>query len=221
MTALEKKKNREGYGFSYTDSLFQDSFDSHRTTGGGDASDGETAVDADLYSETEFPPGHASPRPNAGVNLFQPSFDGLLSTNLIVVRDIGSFHIARPERKFKCTVANQEITIYMQHLAKGLMAYTESQDVSSNLLERMERMYMAAMKEPGNTKKLSQDLVLQSAKKLRDFLVKVKKERIATGEFKSYVQHEIEWAQWLVKASENGVMHAKTGECKCSAEWED
>ncbi|KAF2181737.1 hypothetical protein K469DRAFT_752617 [Zopfia rhizophila CBS 207.26] len=59
----------------------------------------------------------------------------------------------------------------------------------------------------------------ETAGRLRDFLYHIKKGRIATGESPRFVEHELEWANWICEAAETGVMHVKEKGCKCRPDW--
>lgn len=59
------------------------------------------------------------------------------------------------------------------------------------------------------------------ALKLCGFLLRTAAERVETGENQRVVEHEMEWAQWLLIASRTGVMHLKGPGCKCRPDWEE
>jgi hypothetical protein len=201
-------KRREGYGFSFTDSLFCDSED-------------YPATECDWGSETEKAP---SPPPeqfpvlgSVGTANIAPnsSFD-----DFVVVRDVGSFHLAKPQRRLSCTNATQEDTIRIKYAAKSLLKYNESSNIHAGILSRLERMVHRSVQKSagGRTEAAS---ALQCALKLQDFLIRTKGGRVDTGEVVRVVEHEIEWATWLVEASRTGVMHIKGPGCKCRPEWEE
>ncbi|KAH9872640.1 hypothetical protein J1614_005033 [Plenodomus biglobosus] len=140
--------------------------------------------------------------------------------DLVVIRDVGSFHVTKPQKVLPCTVATREDTIRLKAKAKLLFdKYAESADVQTALLFRLERMVLAAQEQ---VKKSKEDMptLLSCALKIRDFLVRTEHDRVETGELRRVVVHEIDWAKWLVEACSTGVMHMRTGECKCRPEWE-
>jgi hypothetical protein len=202
------KKRREGYGFSFSDSLFRDT-------------EGYADNEYDWGSETEKaptpPPEQVSFLGSVGpANIaLNSSFD-----DFVVVRDVGSFHLAKPQRRLTCTHATQEDTIRIKHAAKALLKYDESSNIHAGILSRLERMVHRSVQKSasGHTQAAS---ALQCALKLQDFLIRTKGGRVDTGEVVRVVEHEIEWATWLVEASRTGVMHIKGQGCKCRPEWEE
>jgi hypothetical protein len=191
------KPKREGYGFSYSESAFYDSKE---------------------YPDTEC--GSVSPtkqgfitEDNANVPSQDTSFD-----DLVVVREVGSFHLARPQRRLPCTTATREDTIGLKTAAKNLLKFEESQDVYVSLVGRLERMVCTSLASNGGETSAA---MMVCAAKLRNFLVKVAKERVETGDVQALVEHEIEWAKWLVEASHTGVMHLKGVGCQCTPDWEE
>jgi hypothetical protein len=140
--------------------------------------------------------------------------------DFVVLRDVGSFHIARPQRMLTCTHATREDTVRLKAQAKALVSkYAESSDIQAQLLTRLERMVYTEQRKALSEDHTAAAPIVHCAIKLRDFLVKVKEERIDTGEHSSVVEHEIEWVKWLVEASRTGVMHIRTGECACQPDW--
>ncbi|KAF2630442.1 hypothetical protein BU25DRAFT_446652 [Macroventuria anomochaeta] len=191
-------RKREGYGFSYSEPLWYDS-DEYP----------DTECDWDPNNEEQAPPFDA---------LFDQdsSFD-----DIVVMRDVGSFHVAKPQRILQCTKATREDTVRLKQRAKMLFKWDESGDVYSSLVGRLERMVYNDLERKNSDREASIPSVVQCASKLRDFLQRNKEERIETGESRRAVEHEIEWASWLVEASRTGVMHLKTKGCSCRPDWEE
>ncbi len=194
-------KKREGYGFSYSEPLWYDS---------------------DEYPDTECdwnPDDEERPLSNnQRLTIFDQdsSFD-----DIVVMRDVGSFHVAKPQRILPCTKATQEDTMRLKQRAKTLFKWDESGDVYAGLLGRVERMVYNELEERITNCETSIPNVNQCAIKLKDFLQRIAEERIETGESRRAVEHEIEWATWLVEASRTGVMHLKTRGCSCLPDWEE
>lgn len=191
-------RKREGYGFSYSEPLWYDS-DEYP----------DTECDWDPNTEEQTAPFEA---------LFDQdsSFD-----DIVVMRDVGSFHMAKPQRTLQCTRATREDTLRLKQRAKMLFRWDESGDVYSSLVGRLERMVYNDLEKKISDRGSSIPSVLQCASRLRDFLQRNKEERVETGESRRAVEHEIEWAAWLVEASRTGVMHLKTRGCTCRPDWEE
>ncbi|KAH7087782.1 hypothetical protein FB567DRAFT_353923 [Paraphoma chrysanthemicola] len=139
----------------------------------------------------------------------------------VVLRDVGSFHIAKPQKRLSCTTATREDTIRIKYMASQLLKYSESSTVCELLMARLERMVCAALKKPDRRGHNVAATATHCALKLRDHLVKGKEGRVETGELGKVVDHEIEWAKWLVEASCTGVMHLKVAGCECRPDWEE
>ncbi|RMZ73158.1 replication factor c subunit 3 [Pyrenophora seminiperda CCB06] len=205
----EPKPKREGYGFSYSDSFMFDSDD---------------YPDTECEWEPEKPEGSRGSAPynpylNRDGTISGTSFENGSFDELVVLRDVGSFHLDRPQRRLSCTRATREDTVRLKRQAKMLMAkFDESSDVQAQLLARVERMVHAERQKTGDTP--GPNLMTHCALKLRDYLLKSKADRIETGEHRTHVEHEIEWIKWLVEASRTGVMHVRTEGCTCRPEWE-
>lgn len=194
-------KKREGYGFSYTEPLWYDS---------------------DEYPDTEC---DWNPDDEEQVTSFQHGIalidqDGSFD-DLVVMRDIGSFHIAKPQRVLSCTKATREDTVRLKQRAKMLFKWDESGDVYAGLVGRLERMVYNDFEKKITGGETSIPSVVQCASSLMGFLERIKEERVETGESRRAVEHEIEWATWLVEASRTGVMHLKTKGCSCRPDWEE
>ena len=191
-------KKREGYGFSYSEPLWYDS-DEYP----------DTECDWDPHTEEQTTPLEA---------LFDQdsSFD-----DIVVMRDVGSFHVAKPQRTLQCTKATREDTVRLKQRAKMLFRWDESGDVYSSLVGRLERMVYNDLEKKIGDRPSSIPSAVQCASRLRDFLQRNKEERVETGESRRAVEHEIEWATWLVEASRTGVMHLKTRGCTCRPDWEE
>lgn len=194
-------KKREGYGFSYSEPLWYDSDEYPDTECDWDPNDSEQ---------------HAPFQQGIALIDRDSSFD-----DIVVMRDVGSFHIAKPQRTLPCTKATREDTVRLKQRAKTLFKWDESGDVYAALVGRLERMvYNDLEKKIGDCETFIPSIV-QCANKLREFLQKTKEERIETGESRRAVEHEVEWAVWLVEASRTGVMHLKTKGCTCQPDWEE
>ncbi|KAF2128367.1 hypothetical protein P153DRAFT_35756 [Dothidotthia symphoricarpi CBS 119687] len=207
-------KSREGYGFSYSESLWCDSDEYPDTECDWDASDTES----DDMDPDSGPPIFIEPN---------SSFD-----DMVVMRDVGSFHIAKPQKALPCTQATREDTIRLKMQAKVLFKWRESGDVYAQLTSRLERMIYGEMEKlergvEGSGESLASGKTYQMpsmtdcAVRLRDFLLRIRDERVETGESRRFVEHEIEWVGWLVEASRVGVMHLKTVGCRCRPDWEE
>jgi hypothetical protein len=194
-------KKREGYGFSYSEPLWYDSDEYPDTECDWDPDDENNTV-----------------KPTQGIAIIDQdsSFD-----DIVVMRDIGSFHIAKPQRALPCTQATREDTVRLKQRAKILFKWDESGDVYAGLVGRLERMVYNDLQKTINGSETSMPSVVQCASRLRDFLQRVAEERIETGESRRAVEHEVEWASWLVEASRTGVMHLKTKGCSCRPDWEE
>jgi hypothetical protein len=195
------KPKREGYGFSFSESAFYDS-------------DEYPDTECDFESPTD-PDDNAAPTPPS-FPVSDCSFD-----DLVVVRDVGSFHLARPQRRLPCTTATREDTVRLKLAAKNLLKYTESQDIYAGLVTRLERMVRTSFQDSGSDSSTSSATAAYCVVKLLNFLLKVKMDRIETGEVQMFVEHEIEWAKWLVEASQAGVMHLRGVGCQCRPDWEE
>lgn len=210
------KPKREGYGFSFADTIFQDSME-------------YPATECDWGSETE------RDSPNGGDSGFEdgpPTFiksapltaiaNDTSFDDVVVMRDVGSFHMARPQKILSCTTASREDTILVKIAAKRLLKFNESASIYAELVSRLERMVHASLHLPDDNGYLTTGTSATAcALKLQDHLLRSKSGRIETGEVRLLVEHEIEWATWLVEASRTGVMHLKAKGCKCRPDWEE
>jgi hypothetical protein len=194
-------KKKEGYGFSYSEPLWYDSDEYPDTECEWDPDDEEQTVSGDKFMT---------------IIDQDSSFD-----DIVVMRDIGSFHVAKPQRILACTQATREDTLRLKHRAKTLFKWDESGDVYAGLVGRVERMVYNDLEKRISGREVSTPSVMQCASKLRDFLQRTQEERIETGESRRAVEHEVEWASWLVEASRTGVMHLKTKGCSCRPDWEE
>lgn len=219
---LEKpKKKREGYGFSYSETFMCDSDDYPDTECEWEPEDHDSPSQAinypshpNYYLDGERPEQISRPSSRLSTSTIQDdSFN-----EMVVLRDVGSFHLARPQRIMPCTPATREDTLRLKVRAKSLIArFEESSEIQAQLLTRMERMMYAEQQRKSTCEANS---MANCALKLRDFLVKVKEERVGTGEHRTIVEHEIEWAEWLVEASKTGVMHVRSEGCTCRPDWD-
>ncbi|KAF1829392.1 hypothetical protein BDW02DRAFT_592658 [Decorospora gaudefroyi] len=208
------QKKREGYGFSYSETFMIDSDDYPDTICG--------SPPREQTQHTRSPPSNPylnwdgrdqarSASPSSDTTVVDPDF--------VVLRDVGSFHLARPQRILPCTRATREDTLRLKLHARSLVdKFAESADVQAQLLGRLERM---VYREQQNSFSVVDGAgsIVRCALKLRDFLLRVKEDRVETGEHRAVVEHEIEWAKWLVDASDTGVMHARSEGCRCRADW--
>jgi hypothetical protein len=201
------KKQREGYGFSFSDSMFYDS-DEYP----------DTECDWDSGTEKDLGP-RDEPAPMTACSLPPVIAQDGSCNDVFVLRDVGSFHMARPQKRLPCTSATQGDTIRVKHAAKQLFKYKESTDIYAKLVDRLERMVYTSLHGSGDNGYTA--TTSHCALKLQDYLVRTKDWRIDTGELHVFVEHEIEWAQWLVEASRTGVMHLKGAGCKCTPDWEE
>jgi hypothetical protein len=217
------KKKREGYGFSYSETFWCDS-DEYPDTDGDTVCDTETEWDfgtrldqPDGELSTSFRRQMIQPSPPDSTSGSQtPSFD-----DVVVLRDVGSFHIAMPQRTLACTTATREDALRLKSQAYVLInRYQESSDVQAQLLSRLERMVYTEQQQISDVYAQMPSLT-DCALKLRDFLLSTKDGRIQTGEHHRFVEHEIEWAKWFLEASRTGVMHLRTSRCKCRPDWEE
>ncbi|EOA89512.1 uncharacterized protein SETTUDRAFT_148052 [Exserohilum turcica Et28A] len=222
---LEKpKKKREGYGFSYSETFMFDSDD---------------YPDTECEWEPDEPPSHPKADSPADANPYlnwdrteqisRPASRDSTATvedqsfnDLVVLRDVGSFHLARPQRILPCTPATREDTLRLKVQAKTLVSkYEESADIQAQLLTRLERMmYLQQQQQRRASTPSDTNAMATCAEKLRDFLLRVKEERVETGEHSTIVEHELEWVTWLVQASKTGVMHVRTEGCTCRPDWD-
>ncbi|XP_014554087.1 hypothetical protein COCVIDRAFT_28815 [Bipolaris victoriae FI3] len=216
------KKKREGYGFSYSETFMCDSDDYPDTECDWDSdeqhpSDQDTGYSAQPSPCINWNGTEQTPRPTSSDST--STIEDQSFNDLVVLRDVGSFHLARPQRVLPCTRATREDTLRLKVRAKALVArFEESSDIQAQLLTRMERMMYAEQQRrnsPGGANSMA-----KCALKLRDFLLKVKEERVETGEHVTIVEHEIEWAEWLVEASRTGVMHVRSEGCTCRPDWD-
>lgn len=214
------KPKREGYGFSYSETFMYDSDDYP-----------DTECEWEPEKQTTKSPPHSAPH-NPYLNWDgTPYIDRPVSresattiedqsfNDLVVLRDVGSFHLSKPQRVLSCTSATREDTVRLKRQAKKLMTkFEESSEVQAELLTRIERMLYGEQQKTGVL--TATNSMLHCALKLRDFLLKTKEERIETGEHRTTVEHEVEWIKWLVDASRTGVMHVRTEGCRCRPDWD-
>jgi hypothetical protein len=220
--ALSKPhKKREGYGFSYSETFMYDSDEYPDTECGSDDEEASTQLQTEhAANHNAFSSWNGTDRTSRPVSRDSATTVEDRSFNdLLVLRDVGSFHLARPQRTLPCTRATREDTVRLKDLAIALMdKRPESEDIQAALLGRLERM---VHNEQQGSFTGTDTSISHCALKLRNFLLKVKEERIETGELRSTVEHEIEWVKWLVEASRTGVMHVRTEDCTCRPEWEE
>lgn len=118
-----------------------------------------------------------------------------------------------------CTQATEADSQRLKHAALQLSKkYDESQQVYSYLMHRLERMIQRDYHECERERRHQIPLRLL-ARNLRDWLRETANGRIQHGEGERYVQHEIEWAEWIHEAAWTGVLHIKSPECECRSHW--
>jgi hypothetical protein len=233
------KKKKEGYGFSYSETFMYDSDDYPDTECDWDPeAEQETEPSTPISTvsnpylswggrdEQQQQPGQPSqtqqPTPRQSFSSSTSSTSAPSFDDLVVLRDVGSFHLTRPARHLSCTHATREDALYLKHSAQSLLSkYTESSSIQLSLLTRLERMLYAQQIQPGATEDSVAGSLRGCAEKLRDWLMRSKEERIETGEWRGIVEHEIEWAEWLVEATARGVLHVRRRGCRCRPDWED
>lgn len=216
------KKQREGYGFSYSETFMRDSDEFPDTEGDTEANtedEQEPRIPVNTQTRNDQGLRHqtlpASP-PDSTSGFLDGSFE-----DIVVLRDVGSFHIARPQRKLSCTMATREDALRSKVRAKTLTRrYRESGDIQAGLLERLERMVLNEQQN-GAEEHEESSLTFKCAQRLHHFLVHTKEGRIDTGEPTRLVDHQLEWAGWLVEASRSGVLHLRTRGCDCRPDWEE
>ncbi|KAH6843527.1 hypothetical protein B0T12DRAFT_360518, partial [Alternaria alternata] len=230
------QKKKEGYGFSYSETFMYDSDDYPDTEceWDPDAEEQEQGQETEPNTPTtptsfgntsyllnwdrgEEPTQQPTPRQSFSSSTTNaPSFD-----DLVVLRDVDSFHLARPQRHLSCTHASREDTIQLKTRAQALLSrYTESASIQLSLLTRLERMLYLEQKKPDTTEDSVTRALLPCAERLERWLVGSREERVATGEWKGVVEHEIEWVGWMVEAGRRGVLHVRRRGCRCRPEWE-
>ncbi|KAH8733159.1 hypothetical protein GQ44DRAFT_697003 [Phaeosphaeriaceae sp. PMI808] len=204
-------KKREGYGFSFTDTLFYDSDEYPDTICGANGSEIETNSLPAASSSS-----HPSPIVSSPLIKQNSSF-----AEVVVMRDIGSFNMTKPQKHLACTTASREDTLRLKVAAKALDKYAESSEVYGRLISRLENMVLGTLEvAAGNHGNSARGIMTWAAMKLQNFLTENQGGRIETGESRRLVEHEIEWVGWLVEASYTGVMHLKTEGCGCKPDWE-
>lgn len=235
-------KKKEGYGFSYSETFLYDSDDYPDTECEWDPEAEEqetetepstpTSVSHNAYltwddgtrdsRRTGQPQQTQQPTPRQSFSsstLTAPSFD-----DLVVLRDVGSFNLTRPSRHqytLPCTHATPSDALLLRQRASNLLSrYTESASIQLGLLTRLERMLYLEQSKLGATEDAVAASLASSTERLRDWLVRSKEERVRTGEWKGVVEHEIEWAEWLVQATGRGVLHVRRKGCRCRPDWE-
>ncbi|CAO2649572.1 Nn.00g069570.m01.CDS01 [Neocucurbitaria sp. VM-36] len=218
------KKKRDGYGFSYSETFWCDSDEYPDTECDWEAEDHPTQPSAQPSTSIKQSSGWDTEKQTT-----QASFGGSTVVDsgcsfddAVVLRDVGSFHIAKPQRILPCTKATREDTIRLKNQAKVLLnTYHESSDIQAQLLARLERMIYCEQRKSHLSGQTQLGPVHHCALRLQDFLLKIREERVETGEHRRFVEHEIEWVKWIVEASLKGVMHLRTTGCKCRPDWEE
>jgi hypothetical protein len=124
-------------------------------------------------------------------------------------------------RRLACTTATREDTIRLKQATKSLLKYNESGEIYADLIGRLERMVRAALQGPASDFPTTAPTTNSCAIKLRDHLLITAYGRIVTGEDQIIVEHEAQWANWMVEASRTGVMHLKGPGCRCRSDWDE
>jgi hypothetical protein len=117
-----------------------------------------------------------------------------------------------------CTRATEADAQRVQRNSKQLDKFYQSKKTQSNLTNRLQYMVDAELNAAEQEKRRAASVV-ELAGRLQDFLQRISDERVATGESARWVNHELEWAEWVVDAAKSGVLHLKTRECKCRDHW--
>ncbi|KAI4915376.1 uncharacterized protein J4E92_009330 [Alternaria infectoria] len=236
---IKPGKKREGYGFSYSETFMYDS-DDYPDTECGDAEDQASelhttrSLDSNPYlnwdgtmRSQQVQQSHLSQQSQSSTRPTSRDSTTTIPTpttsfdDLVVLRPPGSFHLARPQRHLPCTTATREDALALRASATLLFSkYTESASIQLALLTRMERMMYLEQQKPGATEDSVAESLEACVRRLRDWLVKSRDERIATGEWSGVVEHENEWVEWMVRAAERGVLHVRRRGCRCRPEWE-
>lgn len=114
--------------------------------------------------------------------------------------------------------ATLDDSIRVKCMAFKLLRYTESNEIIGNLIHRLERMAdmesVFAIKNDVPGRHAS-----YHAGQLRSFLYKTRVGRVRTGENTHYIAHELEWADWLLEATQTEVVHFPGPGCSCSSHW--
>ncbi|CAN9433974.1 unnamed protein product [Alternaria alternata] len=250
LTKPSQKKKKEGYGFSYSETFMYDSDDYPDTEcewdpdaeeqEQGQETEPNTPTTPTSFGNTSYlnwdsgeevsrideaqhhvqysqPTQQPTPRQSFSSSTTNaPSFD-----ELVVLRDVDSFHLNRPARSLPCTHATREDALYLKHSAQALLSrYKESRDIQLALLTRLERMLYAEQEKPGATEESVASALGPAAQRLERWLKESREERIETGEWRGVVEHEVEWGEWLVRAVGWGVLHVRRRGCRCRPDWE-
>jgi hypothetical protein len=212
------KKQREGYGFSFSDSLFRDD-DEYPDTD----CEGELGREARSLNVKQKAALARKSRTATSDRPATPGHDSSYSSfsEVVVMREIGSFDVAKPPRRLACTTATREDTIRLKQATKSLLKYNESGEIYADLIGRLERMVRAALQGPASDFPTTAPTTNSCAIKLRDHLLITAYGRIVTGEDQIIVEHEAQWANWMVEASRTGVMHLKGPGCRCRSDWDE
>ncbi|KAF2726835.1 hypothetical protein EJ04DRAFT_557751 [Polyplosphaeria fusca] len=119
-----------------------------------------------------------------------------------------------------CTSATTSQTNHYRQRALTLMRYKESGSIYTALMDRLENMIVAEEQSAMHEHRHAMN-ACQLAKRLREFLKGIKVGRIMTGEEQELVEHEMEWAEWLVGITRAGVLHVRdvVQGCKCETSW--
>jgi hypothetical protein len=251
LTKPGQKKKKEGYGFSYSETFMYDSDDYPDTEcewdpdaeeqEQGQETEPNTPTTPTSFGNTAYllnwdsgeevsridevqhvvqysqPTQQPTPRQSFSSSTTNaPSFD-----DLVVLRDVDSFHLNRPARPLPCTHATREDALYLKHSAQALLSrYKESRDIQLALLTRLERMLNAEHEQPGATEESVASALGPAAQRLERWLKESREERIETGEWRGVVEHEVEWGEWLVRAVGWGVLHVRRRGCRCRPDWD-
>lgn len=154
--------------------------------------------------------------------------------DITVLRPHTGFKLLQPAEKLPCTTATIADAILSKSRAEELRAWEESELCYYQLGNRVERMTYTelekfyaerkALRKEGKhdeASKLPKPNIHESCIKLRKWLEKSKDDRVQCGECPLFVEHELEWAQWLIDSAKSGVLHLRVKGCKCLPEWHE
>ncbi|KAF2750454.1 hypothetical protein M011DRAFT_465205 [Sporormia fimetaria CBS 119925] len=117
-----------------------------------------------------------------------------------------------------CTPVNEPTTKRIKRAARDLCLYDESQEIFGKLHDRLKKMLdMEARKARRDGRPVAS--IADLAGKLLAWLEEIEEGRIRTGENPKYVEHELDWAEWIQEAAKARVLHVKTGKCQCKSEF--
>ncbi|KAF1974457.1 hypothetical protein BU23DRAFT_553157 [Bimuria novae-zelandiae CBS 107.79] len=149
----------------------------------------------------------------------QTSFEDVL-----VLRRQGDTSFTSPSTMPCSRGANMNDIAMSEKRANHLLdAHSRSEEIGMSIASRLERMMQSkiskAIKEAkGKRQKVVPPSPTDTAIGLRKYLLEQKEARLETGDDAATVEHELQWADWLVEATSCGVMHLKVPGCTCRPE---